>query len=210
MCRLESIMSAIMCHILIVASILAADSIMAQDPGLNLDSRNIRGAWFATGLYSINIANNGHTYSKAGAMGGYLGNWGGYAKIAFDLVGNPTPNVVGGFTKRLATFRAEKPSALYMYFGVGCGNLEHAGDNYYHGEIITLPDGTMQWVPSDQPSKTYWDAGTQVMFDTGVILRLSHMNFNLGYSITPDIGFIVGEGGTAPNHSIQIGVGYTF
>lgn len=191
---------------------LIALSLLIVSPVKSQDAPTIKGAWFATGLYSINVANNGHTYSKIGAMGGYLGNWGGYAKIAFDLVGNRTPNIVGGFTKRLSAFNStiERPSALYMYFGVGCGNVEHAGDFHNPGEIITLPDGSMQYIPSDEPSKTYWDGGTQAMFDIGLIYRYRHLNFNLGYSITPDFGFLSGEGADAPNHSIQIGIGYTF
>lgn len=193
-------------------SLFMASSAFAKSPSVNEDNQEIRGAWFASGIYSVNIANNGHTYSKVGAMGGYLGNWGGYAKVAFDLVGNRTPNIVAGFTKRLTTFRSatHSPSALYMYFGVGCGNVEHAGVDNIPGEIITRPDGTMEWVPTGKPSKTYWDAGTQAMFDTGLIFRYRHLNYNLGYSITPDFGFLSGGGGYAPNHSIQIGVGYTF
>ncbi|MCM1429713.1 MAG: hypothetical protein NC097_07970 [Clostridium sp.] len=172
----------------------------------------IRGAWFASGIYSLNIANNSHTYSKIGVMGGYLGNWGGYMKVAFDLVGNRTPNVVGGFTKRLGTFHhsSGRLSALYMYFGAGCGNLEHAGGGYVPGKLELMPDGKFQWVATGPPSPTTWDAGTTIMFDTGVIYRYRHMTFNLGYSITPDIGFLAGGGGDSANHSIQIGLGYIF
>lgn len=189
-----------------------ASSVEAQTPSVNIGTPKIKGSWFTNGLYSINIANSGYTYSKIGVMGGYLGNWGGYAKVAFDLVGNRTPNIVGGFTKRLSTFNSTiyKLSALYIYFGVGCGNVQHAGVDYTPGEVITMPDGTMQWVSSGEPSKTYWDGGTQAMFDIGLIFRYRHLNFNLGYSITPDFEFLSGEGSEAPNHSIQIGIGYCF
>lgn len=205
-------MNKIVRYTFIAFSLLIAASVKAQAPSVSIESPKIKGAWFATGLYSINIANNGHTYSKIGVMGGYLGNWGGYAKVAFDLVGSRTPNIVGGFTKRLTTFNSWNlmPSALYIYFGVGCGNVQHAGDHHNPDEIITLPDGSTQWVPSDEPSKTYWDGGTQAMFDIGLIYRYLHLNFNLGYSITPDFGFLSGGGADAPNHSIQIGIGYTF
>lgn len=177
----------------------------------NTYNRKSRGTWFATGLYSFNLANNGFTYSKIGAMGGYLGNWGGYAKIGFDLTGNRTPNIVLGATKRLTTFHShttEIPTSLYIYFGAGCGNVEHAGRGI-PGYYIDLPNGFTQWVPTSDKEKTYWDGGTQAMFDIGLILRYKRMNFNIGYSITPDFGFIAGEG-QAANHSIQIGAGYTF
>lgn len=195
----------------IIFSLLIASSVRAQNSPANIVISKIEGAWFATGLYSINIANNGATYSKVGAMGGYLGNWGGYLKVAWDLVGNKTPNIVGGFTKRLTTFRttANNPhSALYMYFGVGCGNVEHAYFDYKHVDV-PIPDGSEGiWYPLPKQEISSWDAGTQVMFDTGLIYRFKHLNFNIGYSITPEISFY--GGGNAPNHSIQFGVGYTF
>lgn len=183
----------------------------AQDKDIKYDSRSDR-AWFATGIYSINIANNGFTYSKVGLMGGYIGNWGGYAKVAFDLVGNITPNIVGGFTKRLVSFRHTKaglPSTLHMYFGVGCGNVEHATKWRTSGEYVAMPDGSVEWIASGPPPKTHWDGGTSVLVETGLIYRYQHINLNLGYSIVPDLGLLAGSGESA-NHSIQIGIGYTF
>lgn len=193
--------------------LLIAASVSAQEADKFAANKDIKGAWFASGIYSINIANNGATYSKVGAMGGYLGNWGGYLKVAWDLVGNTTPNIVGGFTKRLTTFRTSESaphSALYLYFGLGCGNVEHATFDYDDIDV-PIPDWTDGvWYPMPKPDISSWNAGTQLMFDTGLIYRYKHLNFNLGYSITPDLGFIVGGGGDAANHSIQIGVGYTF
>lgn len=199
-------------YTLLIFSLLIASSVCAQNQPVNVEIPKIKGAWFATGLYSINIANNGATYSKVGVMGGYLGNWGGYLKVALDLVdSNRTPNIVGGFTKRLTTFHTSNHiphSALYMYFGVGCGNVQHAYFDYKHVDI-PIPDGNeCVYYPVPKEEVSSWDAGTSVMFDTGLIYRYRHLNFNLGYSITPEINFY--GGGNAPNHSIQIGAGYTF
>ncbi len=91
--------------------------------------QKVKGTWFTSGLYSLNIADSEFTYSRIGVMGGYLGNWGGYAKVDFSLR-NGGPNASAGFTKRLTTFRSAKlsvPSTLHIYFGLGYGTGYAAG-----------------------------------------------------------------------------------
>ncbi len=175
--------------------------------------QKVKGTWYASGLYSFNIANNGFTYSRIGLMGGYLGDWGGYGKVEFALVGGRTPNISAGFTKRVATFRSEKlsvPSTLHIYFGLGYGNVEHANEFRQHDHIYH-PDGTSECVLDTERVIRYWDRSGGLIVDTGLIYRNRHMNFTLGYSIVPDIGGgIMGSSGNSANHSILFGVGYTF
>ncbi len=172
----------------------------------------IEGTWFASGLYSINIANNGLTYSGAGVMGGYINNWGGYLKVDFPISISRTPNISGGATKSLATFRHSyfySPSTLHLYFGMGYGNLLHGREMREHDHIYH-PDGTVECLPGTEHIVRDWDTGSCVLAEIGVIYRCRHLNFILGTGITPDIlGAMVGSG-DSPNISIQLGIGYTF
>lgn len=176
--------------------------------------REVKGTWFASGLYSLNLANHAYTYSRIGAMGGYIGNWGGYAKFDFALVGNRTPNISAGFTKRLTTFHSAAPQfsappALHLYFGLGYGTIEH-GSYWMEHDHIYNPDGTAVCVPGTERTRRYWTESAGFLAETGVILRYRHLNFTLGYGITADLGGAFYGTGNSANHSIMIAVGYTF
>lgn len=195
---------------LIVIGLMVASTVRAGNPQ---DESRPKGTWFAGGIYSFNIANTGFTYSRVGAMGGYLGNWGGYAKVAFDLVGNTTPVVSAGFTKRLATFRhlssSPRPSTLHLYFGLGYANVEHASEDWTH-DHLTHPDGSVTCVPGTERRTVYWQSSAGLLVDAGLMFRYRRLNFNLGYSLGADVlGGLFGSGDSA-NHSIQIGIGYNF
>ncbi len=184
----------------------------AQEKPVNIDRQSMTGSWYASGLYSINIANNGYTYSRIGVSGGYLGNWGGYAKIDFALNGDRTPNISAGLTKRIATFHSRKlstPSTLHFYFGLGYGNVEHANEYPEHDHIYH-PDGSSECLPDTERIIKYWDRTAGMIAETGLIYRYRHLNFTLGYSITPDVFGGLYASGNSANHSIQLGVGYTF
>lgn len=182
-----------------------------SDSGVPED-RNATGAWFASGLYSLNIANNGMTYSRIGGIGGYLNNWGGYAKIDFPINGSHTPNFSGGMTKRLATFRnrnLSNPSTLHLYVGIGYGTILHGVDWPEHDHIYH-PDGTVECLPDTERTTRYWDESGGILIEAGLIYRYRHINFILGTGITPDLGGAIFGSGISPNIPLQLGVGYTF
>lgn len=193
--------------ILIVATVLSVLSLSAQETS----EPQVKGRWFAAPLYSINIANNGNTYSRIGALGGYLGKWGAYAKVDFSLgVNNSTPNATAGFTKRVATFQGSgNHSTLHFFFGLGMGNLEHVQEYPEHDHIYH-PDGSVECDYSNERRVKYWDNTLTLMAETGLIYSYGHLNCALGYGITPDVGGALFGSGNAANHSIMVAVGYTF
>lgn len=197
---------------LLALAVMAGGMLHAQNSPEAVDNAAVKGAWFCSGIYSFNIANNGHTYSRLGVTGGYFRNWGGYAKIDFSLIGTRTPNISAGFIKRLATFRSGEgtvPSTLNFYFGLGYANLAHCREYPEHDHIYH-PDGSTECVPGTDRIVKFWDSSAGLLAETGVIYRYRHLNFTLGYSIALDVaGGIVGTGNSA-NHSITVGVGYSF
>lgn len=107
-------------------------------------------SWFIDAAYSINFGEV--DFSRVGLMGGYLGKWGGYAKVLF-MVGTEEhdgmPSVTAGVIKQVT-----KP--LYLYLGTGYSPVL---DYYYYEEL---------------------SAGA--IFEAGAIFKFSKVNFSLGYA----------------------------
>lgn len=88
------------------------------------------GNWFLNLAASADI-NDYEASGTAGLMGGYLGKWGGYAKIVMPFYA-VVPSFTAGVIKRIY-----KP--FHWYLGVGYTQVE--GDDYYYGDDIE--DGAM-------------------------------------------------------------------
>lgn len=115
------------------------------------------GAWFLDAAYSINFGDA--TFSRAGVMGGYLGNWGGYAKLLLPFgsgVDGVIPSVTFGVIKQVA-----KP--MYLYLGTGYTAV--FGEEYY-----------------GYGYETDYESGA--MFEIGTIFRFKKVNFSVGYAFS--------------------------
>lgn len=111
------------------------------------------GSWFLDAAYSVNFGDV--TFHRAGLMGGYLGNWGGYAKVMMAFGGDvepDTPTVTAGVIKQVS-----KPVYLYL----GAGYTPVCGD-----------DGSYKWTDDE--------AGG--MFEAGAIFKFNKVNFSVGYA----------------------------
>lgn len=115
------------------------------------------GSWFLDAVYSANDCNE--YFSRFGLMSGYLGNWGGYAKLLMpiDAWDYFVPSATLGVIKRVA-----KP--LYLYLGAGYSPVFY--DSYAYGDME-------------------WTSGA--MFDIGAIFKVNKFNIGIGYSISTDI-----------------------
>lgn len=87
------------------------------------------GGWFLNFAGSVDV-NHYATRGGAGVMGGYIGNWGGYAKIVMPFYAI-VPSFTAGAIKRIY-----KP--FHWYLGVGYTQVE--GEDYYESDI---EDGVM-------------------------------------------------------------------
>lgn len=113
------------------------------------------GSWFLDAAYAINFGDV--TFSRAGLMGGYLGNWGGYARVMLPF-GSDTyvvPSATAGVIKQVA-----KP--VYIYLGAGYATVYGYYDSYHY--------------------YTDYDAGG--MFEAGAIFKFNKVNFSVGYSVS--------------------------
>jgi hypothetical protein len=152
-----------------------------------IEMKPVTGHWFLDAAYSINFGD--FTFNRAGLMGGYLGEWGGYAKVMIPFGGGnggketgveqKVPSVTAGVIKQVS-------SPLYLYLGAGYspvwGHLYH----YYSSHTVCY---------------SYNEAGG--MFEAGAILKFGKVNFNVGYSFSSSFC-------SYTNHSIQLSVGYCF
>ena len=137
--------------------------------------------WFVDAVYTPTFGD--FTYHRLGLMGGFLGNWGAYAKVLIPFGGDVsvnTPSITVGAIKRIGQI------PLYAYLGVGYSRAW-----YYHGYNYTYGYGT------------YDDYENGAMFDIGAMYKIGKINFGLGYSIAASFC-------CATNHSVQISVGYCF
>lgn len=138
--------------------------------------------------YSANFGNEEtKEFNRVGLMGGYLGNWGGYAKvmIAVDTeIFMPSSTI--GVIKRIV-------NPAYIYFGAGYSPVFYLYDYYYFAGSINAP----------AYGGKYFSDYNGVMFDTGVILKFKRFDINAGYSASTNFD------GTA-NHSVQVSFGYCF
>jgi len=116
------------------------------------------GSWFLDAAYAINFGDC--TFSRAGLMGGYLGNWGGYARVMLPFGGNTEvvpPSATTGVIKQVA-----KP--VYLYLGAGYAPVwNSSSSSYYYWE-------------------TEYESGG--MFEAGAIFKFNKVNFSVGYSFS--------------------------
>lgn len=114
------------------------------------------GFWFLDAAYAINFGD--FTFSRAGLMGGYLGNWGGYARVMLPFGGHiddNIPSATAGVTKQVA-----KPVFLYL----GAGYAPVFGEYWYGWSGYEYKDGAM--------------------FEAGAIFKYNKVNFSVGYSFS--------------------------
>lgn len=144
------------------------------------------GSWFLDAAYSVNFGDV--TFSRAGLMGGYLGNWGGYAKVMMPFggdLGEVVPSVTIGAIKQIA-----KPA--YLYLGAGYSpvfGIYYSGySNYYNGTYNYY---------------SYSDYEGGAMFEAGAIFKFNKINFSIGYAFSTSFD-------SYTNHSLQFSVGYCF
>jgi hypothetical protein len=118
-----------------------------------------KNSWFIDASYSVDVSSNDLTFSRTGLMGGYLGDWGGYASIMFPW-GNDikdvdcVPSVSVGVIKQVSM-------PVYLYLGAGYTSV-FGKDN-----VSNVPD---------------YESGA--IFEAGVILRDNKFNLGLGYSFS--------------------------
>ena len=123
-----------------------------------------------------------------GLMGGFLSNWGGYAKLLWSLnasvIEEPAvPTVTIGATKRVFSF-------MYAYAGVGCGVVNQV-DSYYSNDGYSYP----------YRFENYRYTG--MAFDLGAIFRVkNHISANVGISYVTNFPY--------NNFYFSAGVGYVF
>ncbi|MGN0238384.1 MAG: carboxypeptidase-like regulatory domain-containing protein [Lepagella sp.] len=111
--------------------------------------------WFVDAVYTPTFGDN--TFHRLGVMGGFLGNWGAYAKVLIPFgraIDSYVPSITVGAIKRIGQI------PLYAYLGVG---YSPAWDYWDHCDWALHEDG--------------------VMFDVGVLYKIGKINFGLGYSI---------------------------
>lgn len=160
-----------------------------QDKKVNLRGRSQvvfemgpkTGSWFVDAVYSANFgAEDSKYFTRVGLMGGYLGKWGGYAKLLLPFgTEEIVPSVTLGVVKRVST-------PVYLYLGVGYSPVySYEYYKYYSGYDY------------------YWAWWDGAMVDIGAIFKFNKVNFSVGYSISSDFdGYL--------NHSLQLAVGYCF
>ena len=113
------------------------------------------GSWFLDLAYSAVFSGSDY-YTGLGLMGGYLGNWGGYAKISIPLGGGDyyIPSATIGVIKKIV-------NPLYLYLGAGYAPV-YERDDY---------DGS------------WWDLDDGGMVDIGAIFKINKINIGIGYNI---------------------------
>ena len=125
-----------------------------------------------------------------GLMGGFLSNWGGYAKLLWSLnasvIEEPAvPTVTIGATKRVFSF-------MYAYAGVGCG-------------VVNKVNSYLRSNDYDYSNSYHFrnDKYTGMAFDLGTIFRVkNHISANVGISCVTDFDHT--------NFYFSAGVGYVF
>lgn len=142
------------------------------------------GGWFVSAVGSLTLGDwEDSPTGKAGVMGGYLGNWGGYVKSMWFCAGAEepaVPMVSAGVIKRIC-----RP--LYAYLGVGYTKAL-CDDEYW------------DW------GYDYWwvDEEDAAVFEAGFIYKpIPHLMLSLGYAVSPSFCCAV-------NHDIMLGVGFCF
>lgn len=137
------------------------------------------GSWFLDAAYAINFGDV--TFSRAGLMGGYLGNWGGYARVMLPFGGDTevVPSATVGVIKQIA-------NPVYLYLGAGYAPVY--GEYYSYGYYY---------------SSYYTDYESGGMFEAGAIFKFNKVNFSVGYSFSSSFCCYT-------NHSVQLSVGYCF
>lgn len=110
--------------------------------------------WFLDAVGSVNFGDS-DAYGRVGLMGGYLADWGGYAKVLLPMLSTVIPSVTAGVIKRIS-------DPVYLYLGAGYAPKFYY--DYYHGE-------------------DHWDYYSGAMIDFGAVFKIKKFNINVGYSI---------------------------
>ncbi len=111
-----------------------------------------QGTWFLNAASSISDYD---TFSL-GLMSGYLGNWGGYAKLVVPFHEEFTPSFTFGVIKHLY-------KSFHMYLGAGYTPVY--GEDYYN---------------YNYNYDYYLDYEDGAIFELGAIFRFNKVNFSLG------------------------------
>lgn len=141
------------------------------------------GKWFVNFIGSY-VSDSGHAGGRVGLMGGYMGNWGGYAKVmpTIGLASDGVPSVTLGVIKRLY-----KP--LHLYWGLGFVPVEQIYSYSY------------SYYSSSSYYDEYWDPGMAV--DLGLLFKVAkHFNINVGYTFNTEFESYA--------HEAHLGFGYAF
>lgn len=161
-----------------------------KDKKKNINGNNLifemrpnSGRWFVNLVGSYACFGDGveENYWRLGLMGGYMGNWGGYAKLMFPFADDSekTPSVSLGVIKRL------DPTAN-IYLGVGYAHIPHYC--YYCDEYEYSEDA--------------------LLLEIGTIVNLSDkINMNVGFIYNTDTPF---EDFNCESFEVQLGIGYRF
>ena len=117
---------------------------------------------------------------------GYLGNWGGYAKVVVPMASNydeshAIPSVSAGVTKKLL-------GGLYGYLGAGFSPV-------YYNDVVRFGDYSYETSRNAQGG----------IFEAGFMVKVNRFNLGVGYGISSTFG-----DNTNQNHSVQFGLGYVF
>lgn len=142
------------------------------------------GGWFVSAVGSLTLGDwEDSPTGKAGVMGGYLGNWGGYVKSMWFCAKAEepaVPMVSAGVIKRIC-------GPLSAYLGVGYTKALDFYEGYWWGN----------WYEEVEEE----DAA---VFEAGFIYKpIPHLMLSLGYAVSPSFCCAV-------NHDIMLGVGFCF
>lgn len=156
----------------------------------NKDARQ----WFIEGVGGITIKDRMNDAPTFGLMGGFLGNWGGYARLSLVMESSDThsdavlPTATMGAIKGLV-------KNFYLYFGGGYSTIGIGSGEYY------FYYGNYYYYDDSGNYAHHCSAGT---VDLGLIYKpINHLVVSLGYTIKSDFdGYW--------NHDIMAGVGYAF
>lgn len=160
------------------------------DKKIKLNHRNqiifemkpIRGAWFlnAAGSFNTQGGEEDYCFGSFGLLVGYLGNWGGYARLLVPAVVDEDviPSFTAGVIKRIST-------PFYLYLGFGYATVYGDYYNYSWGN----------W---------YLGRHNAAMFEAGAIFKFNKFNFSAGYGYSDSFHTFT------RNHSVQLSLGYCF
>lgn len=116
----------------------------------------VKGSWFLN--LAGSVGGGDYTYGSIGLMGGYLGKWGGYAKILAPVQDDFAPAITVGAIKHIY-------KSFHLYLGVGYAPV-YGEDSWYTGYYYNYYDE--------------YESG--VMFELGAIFKFNRFNFSTGFA----------------------------